>query len=120
MNKPPVVAIVVALCIGLGASGADEQNRKPVLSVCELISNWKVHTGREVRVRAIYTEEVVQERLYDPTCTQAAEIAIEWPPRLTRAQKRAVTELHRVIAKDSHKRAWVVLPKLCTERAYNG
>jgi hypothetical protein len=73
-----------------------------------MLGRWELYTGRQVRVRAIYTEEVVQERLYDPSCPQAGEVAVQWPQRLPRHMKGAMRGLRRLVAEDSQKRAWVV------------
>jgi len=101
--------VAVILCAGRSARGSDERSQPKVLSLCELVTNWKAQSGHEVRVRAVYSEEVVQERLYDPSCPEAGEIAVKWPARLTKDMRTAVRKLHGLVARDSHKRAWVVL-----------
>jgi hypothetical protein len=88
VNLRIITASVGVLWAAIGSSGAGEQSREPELSACQLMSEWKIHTGRKVKVRVIYTDEMVPERLYDPSCGQRGEVAVEWPPRLSRALGR--------------------------------
>ena len=104
-------ALIIAIAIFLGANGfgSDERNQLQAVSMCELVNNWSAYHGREVKVRAIYSEQVVQERLYDPSCAQVRGVAVMWPPHLSKKMKKAIKELDRLVAKDSQKRAWVVV-----------
>jgi CRISPR/Cas system-associated endonuclease/helicase Cas3 len=100
---------LAALVGAASAIGSERHTQPPVVDLCELVSTWKTYHGREIQVRAIYTEQVVQERLYDPNCAEVGEIAVKWPPRLTKTMKRTIRNLDRLVSKDSHKRAWVVV-----------
>jgi hypothetical protein len=57
------------MCEGVGASPAP-----PVLSLCELVNNWKDHNRQVVRVRAIYAVGAEQAVLYDPGCRDGMDL----------------------------------------------
>lgn len=101
--------VIIAACCAVLARAADERAGGKTLTLCELAEHWSDHSGRQIRIRAIYTEEVVQERLYDPACPAAGELAVQWPAQLKGRIGRAVRRLNAVVARDARKRAWVVL-----------
>jgi hypothetical protein len=109
VSRKLTLIITIAVLLGANAFGSDERSQLQTVSMCELVNNWKAYQGREVQVRAIYTEEKVQERLYDPSCAEIRGVAVKWPPHLSKAMKRATGKLDRLVAKDRQKRAWVVV-----------
>jgi hypothetical protein len=104
--------VVVAAFCAVFARPADERAGGKTLTLCELAKHWSDHSGRRVRIRAIYTEAVVQERLYDPACPEAGELAVQWPAQSKVRIGKTVGRLNAVVARDARKRAWVVLDGL--------
>jgi hypothetical protein len=103
-----VTFVAVVTLSGLASAQTPSQrDTGRVLTLCELKKNWKQYTQRVVTVRAIYTEEVVQERLYDPTCPQFGEIAIRWSHDVRTDATSAAGKLHRIATDDDRKRARV-------------
>ena len=104
--KPHFILSAVSLCLTtLGPyAGTDGKAAPRVLSLCELVDNWKDHNRREVRVRAIYAVGAEQTVLYDPGCRGGKDLTyVEFRPHTRRATKR----LDQLVAKS--RRAWVIL-----------
>jgi hypothetical protein len=106
---PFLVTVLAATVIGTFASPTDAKSESDLRSVCELIKNWESYQDRVITIRAIYTEKVVQERLYDPSCLDLGQVAVEWPSHLPRSMKNAIGKLDKIVAKDPQNRAWVVI-----------
>src|SRR6266478_2133862 len=102
MKRRLVPLIIILSFSALGAYGG-QQSRPPVLSLCELVSNWKDHNRQQVHVRAIYATGGEQAVLYDPACREGKELTyVEFRPQAKGAKK-----LDRIVAKS--RRAWVQL-----------
>ena len=103
------LGVVALLLTCLPVFARDNPGRDAAVSVCDLMRDWKTFHGKTVKVRAIYTEQVMGFRLYDPKCPQSGEVAVQWPPTLSGKIKKRTVELDRTIAKDKQRRAWVVV-----------
>jgi hypothetical protein len=90
----------------LDAHGS-QQSASHVLSLCELVSNWKDHNRQQVRVSAIYAMGAEQAVLYDPACQQGKDLTYV---ELGRQARGATKKLDRIVAKS--RRAWVQLEGL--------
>jgi hypothetical protein len=99
------VLLAAVLCLStMGVCGeAGAKNRSRVLSLCELVDNWKDFNRRQVRVRAIYRVGAEQTWLYDPVCRKGAGLT---DVIFRQHTKGATKKLDQLVAKD--KRAWVV------------
>ncbi len=78
------------------------------MSICALRDGWKNHHGKEVLFGATYSEETAQEKLLDPDCPNI-RVAVEWPQHIPASMKKSLSKLDALIARDSHKRARVVV-----------
>ena len=105
MRQHLVLMIVAITLSTLGAYGGTDAKSEPrVLSLCELVDNWKDHTRQEVRVRAVYAVGAEQAVLYDPACQEGKDLTyVEFRPHA----KGATKKLDRIVAKS--RRAWVQL-----------
>jgi len=104
---PLIVAFYFFLWVG-GNGGAAAKNSTRVLSLCELVDNWKDYNQQEVRVRAIYVVGAEQTVLYDPACRGGEDLTyVEFRPHA----KGATKKLDQLVAKrrSGWKRAWVIL-----------
>ena len=100
----PVITVV--LCVAFSVPcGWGEPHEQKVLSVCQLVENWKNYNGQTVRLRAIYAVGPVTDWVYDPTCGDAyAGI------RFRDDVKGPYAKLNRVVSQDTmHRRAWVTI-----------
>jgi hypothetical protein len=79
------------------------------LTTCDLVKDWKFLHEKKVRVRAIYTGQVVQGRNYYSDCPQIDAIAIQWPDHVSGALKTEIGKLKQYVANDKQARAWVVV-----------
>jgi hypothetical protein len=99
--------LTLALCAGLGAlGGSDKPDQHKVLSLCELVENWKEYNRQKVRVRAIYAVGAEQEVLYDPACEHGKDLTyVEFRDDVKGPYKK----LDRLVSKDRrNRRAWVI------------
>lgn len=96
------IALTLSLIGGHGGTAAKQNTR--VLSLCELVGNWKNYNRHKVRVRAIYEVGAEQTWLYDPACKNGEALTdVSFRQRVNGAAKR----LDQIVAKD--RRAWVIL-----------
>jgi hypothetical protein len=99
-----LLAVLLSLSTVRVYAGTDRKPAPRVLSLCELVDNWKDHNGREVRVRAIYAIGAEQTVLYDPACRGGKDQTyVEFRPHAKGVTKR----LDKLVAKG--RRAWVIL-----------
>jgi len=103
MKRNLVLLIIVLFSPALYASGGEKRAPR-VLSLCELVDNWKDHNRQQVRVRAIYAVGAEQTVLYDPACRDGKDLTyVEFRPHT----KGATKTLDQLAAKS--RRAWVIL-----------
>lgn len=72
-----------------------------VVTLCDLVANWKQHNRETVRVRAIFRVGGETQALYDPACGDAHT----WVD-LRDHLKGPYKKLDRIISRD--RRAWVI------------
>ena len=98
-----MLAVLLSLS-AVGAYAGTENKPVPrVLSLCEVVNNWKDHNRQEVRVRAIYAIGAEQNVLYDPSCRDGKDLTyVEIGPHTRGATKK----LDQLVAKS--KRALVI------------
>jgi hypothetical protein len=102
--KPRLILLIVLLLLSALGACAGERAVPPVLSLCELVDNWKDHNRQEVRVHAIYAVGAEQAVLYDPACRDGKDLTyVEFRPNTKGASKK----LDQIVAKS--RRAWVIL-----------
>jgi hypothetical protein len=103
--KPSLLAVLLLFPTVCGHA---QPRQRTILSVCVLLDSWKNYHGHEVTFHADYSEEKVQEKLQDRNCPELL-VAVEWPPRIPSEMKTALSKLDSLVARDSHKKAQVVI-----------
>jgi hypothetical protein len=104
--KCPLAVLVLALSLSStgGNRRAVAKEAAPVVSLCELVDNWKNYHGQKVRVRAIFAVNPEMDWLYDPACRNGKGLTdIEFQKN----SKGKIKKLDQLVLKS--KRAWVVL-----------
>jgi hypothetical protein len=83
--------------------GGGTAPKERVLSLCELVDNWKDYNRQQVRVRAIYAVGAEQSVLYDPACRDGKDLTyVEFRPHA----KGPTRKLDKIVARG--RRAWVI------------
>ena len=107
--KPHLALLAVALSLSsVGAyGGAAAKDSARVLSLCELVDNWKDYNRKTVRVRAIFATGPEMDWLYDPACRNGKGLT---DVEFRKNTKGAIKKLDQLISKGrGNRRAWVVL-----------
>jgi hypothetical protein len=102
-----ILVVSLVLCGGLGANcGSENGSQLKVLTLCELVENWKDYNQQTVRVRAIYAVGPVTDWLYDPACAKRhGPTGVEFRDDV----KGPYEKLDRLVSRNSRKRrAWVI------------
>jgi hypothetical protein len=105
MNRHWALLIIVFVFLSSASlnGGAAAKNSMRVLSLCQLVDNWKDYHQQKVRVRAIFAVNPEMDWLHDPACRNGeALMDVEF----RKNSKGAFKKLDQLISK--RKRAWAV------------
>ncbi len=102
-----LAVLAVALCASSAGRGEPAANKgMRVLSLCEMVDNWKGYHQEKVRVRAIYVSGAESASLHDPACRNGEGLThVSFRDDV----KGPLKKLDQLVAKDRRRRAWVVL-----------
>jgi hypothetical protein len=99
------LTLVVAILLAVSTASTEETPRsrsEPILSLCDLVANWKANHRQRVRVRAVMAVGPEASWLYDPECRDGEGLVdVDFDKKT-----KGVKKLDRLF---SDRRAWVVL-----------
>ena len=98
------VILFVALLAPLSVGAHAEAKGSRVLSLCDVVDNWKNYHQQRVRIRAVFAVGPEMGWLYDPACRNGEGLT---DVEIRKNAKGAIKRLDHFLLKD--KRAWVVL-----------
>jgi hypothetical protein len=102
MKRKLILLIALLAPLSLGANAKAKDNR--VLSLCDIVDNWKSYHGQRVRIRAVFAVGPEMGWLYDPACKNGEGLT---DVELRKNAKGETKKLDQLLVKE--KRAWVVL-----------
>jgi len=102
MKRKLILLAVVFTLLLLGVHS--EAKRSRVLSLCDVVGNWKSYHQQRVRVRAVFAVGPEMGWLYDPACKNGEGLT---DVEIRKDAKGATKKLDQLLVKN--KRAWVVL-----------
>ncbi len=100
----PCSVFLVALSVGCHTRLVEAQQDLPVLSLCNVIDNWKTYHGQRVRLHAILSVGPEMTWLHDPACRNGEGLT---DVKIRDDAVGAVKKLDGLLNKEG--KAWVVL-----------
>jgi hypothetical protein len=104
MKRNLILLIAVLAVISLSAHAQSKADNGRVLSLCDVVDNWKNYHEQTVRVRAVFAVGPEMGWLYDPACKNGQGLT---DVEIRKDAKGATKKLDQLLVKE--KRAWVVL-----------
>jgi hypothetical protein len=104
MTRKMILFIAVLAVVSLGARGQSKADNGRVLSLCDMVDNWKNYHQQTIRVRAVFAVGPEMGWLYDPACKNGQGLT---DVEIRKDAKGAIKKLDQLLVKE--KRAWVVL-----------
>jgi hypothetical protein len=94
-----LIALVFATSAVTAPRASWLKQKPPVLSLCELVGNWKKYNRHKVRVRAFYRVREAGTGLYDPACKEGELLTDVDFQNHTRGR---IKRLNNILAKNKH------------------
>jgi hypothetical protein len=104
VRRKLILLVAVFAPLPLGAHAQANAAKARVLSLCDVVDNWKNYHQQTVRVRAVFAVGPEMGWLYDPACKNGQGLT---DVEIRKDAKGAIKKLDQIFLKE--KWAWVVL-----------
>lgn len=104
MKLKLILLVAVLAPLSLGAHAQRKSSNDRVLTLCDVVDNWKNYHRQIVRVRAVFAVGPEMGWLYDPACKNGQGLT---DVEIRKNAKGVIKKLDQLLVKE--KRAWVVL-----------